>query len=307
MVYVYGTLLKVENPCKCTFGYKFYDLDGKEVICEDKFEIKRACYCPTDNCVIYGVDNDPVYIHPMHVDYSYVGSSADRKASPHNGDTLLLSTNDRLVYKPNPSIGNGNVIRDSSIIRWPSADETYQYCKVEGGFVVEAPDSGITLESGDTIVFSGGTDSDGNPLGDDFQVVLRCDENMFTYSGETRLCKQMHYYASRNDSPKWRERIMDFGVINTTNPDGKVLLDCWCVDEGKGVEYDYRQGVPSCKNFTLSLRQASVDKKFRRYCIDYYTHDSGYIEVDVNDTTKDCGDGEGKEPCPDCGDNSEWI
>ena len=255
----------------------------------------------------YGVDDDPVYVHPLHVDYSYVGPSDDRKASPHGADTLLLSAPDRLVYKPNPSIGNGNVIRGGSITRWPSADENYQKCIVEGGVVVLAPDSGITLLNGDTIVFSGGTDSDGNPLGDDFQVVVQLTESNVEFEGETRLCKQLHYYASRNGSTKWRDRIMDFGVINTINPDSKVLLDCWCVDKGEDVDSDYRQGVPSCKDFTIVVRQASVGKKFRRYCVDYYTHDSGYEEIDANDTTKDCGDGEGQEPCLDCGDNAEWV
>ncbi len=312
---VHATMKKVDKPCKCYVDCKVKKIDGSYLQC-GRYEIKRVCYCPTDNCVVYGLNNDPVYYHPMHVDYTYVGPSGARYASPHEGDTLLLGTTGKIVYKPDLANGRGDVYRktatedriyacyptDGCVPGGTSQVTAYEKYVITVGddHKVTAPSSGVTLQNGDTFIITGGKYSDGTSAAD-FEVLVTYTE----FEGYGTTCKRLDYYASKNSASKWREIIFPLKTVDSTDTTKTVYLDCTCVDEGD-TSGDFRQGKPSCDDFLVSVRQSSTGKRFVRTCVNYYTMDSGYEEVNWDSSIKGCSLTGPDNVCPQCEDGMEW-
>lgn len=108
---VIADLPYVENPCKGTYTYS---VDG--ISCNQTYEIRRMCYCGTDNCTQPGV-----YEHPLHMEYcnawcqngSIVYSkptsgSYSKIASLDSGDHFFVNHGE-LLYNGNPP-ANGDRI-----------------------------------------------------------------------------------------------------------------------------------------------------------------------------------------------------
>lgn len=161
---VLADLPKVDNPCTGTYKYS---VNGNDC---GNGDVKRMCYCGTDNCT-----QDGVYEHPLHIEYRKVyceggtmhydtrpSSSAVKIGDTMTGDHFFID-HGQLLYDGHipvsgetllPSVGSdwcyGEYIYDGSgcpHINYYCTQNTGSTSSRKAVFNFTTPDSGATLNS----------------------------------------------------------------------------------------------------------------------------------------------------------------